>query len=55
MKPTKLHAVVAGVLEIEPEELNSDSDLTDFELFDSVGVLTLMIELDQQMGIKMES
>ena len=53
MKRSALREIVAEVLEIEPDELDSGTDLTTIELFDSVSVLTLMIELDEQCGIKM--
>lgn len=52
MKHTDLRRIVADVLEIDPELLYSDTDLTQFETFNSVAVLTLMIELDMQAGVK---
>ena len=53
MKREDLREIVAEELEVEPEELDSGTDLTTIEMFDSVSVLTLMIELDEQCGIKM--
>lgn len=53
MKRSDLRAIVASVLEVEPEELTPEAELASFELFDSVSVLTLMIELDEKAGIKM--
>jgi acyl carrier protein len=53
VKRAELRKVVAEVLEIEPDVLDSDTDLTAIETFDSVSVLTLMIALDEQAGIKM--
>jgi len=49
----ELRQIVAGALEIEPDRLQADADLHQFEAFDSVGVLSLMIELDEKAGIKM--
>lgn len=53
MKSSDLRQIVADVLEINPELLHSDADLTKFTGFTSVAVLTLMIELDTQAAIKM--
>jgi acyl carrier protein len=53
MKREELRRIVADVLEIKPEQLGSDTDLTAIETFDSVGILTLMIALDEQGGIKL--
>jgi acyl carrier protein len=53
MKRTDLRRMVADVLEIDPELLHSTVELSKFESFNSVAVLTLMIELDMQAGIKM--
>jgi acyl carrier protein len=52
MKRADLKSIVAGVLEINPDHLNSDTDLSTIDAFDSVNVLTLMIALDEQAGIK---
>jgi acyl carrier protein len=49
----ELRRIVAGALEIEPDLLQADADLRQFESFDSVGVLSLMIELDEKAGVKM--
>lgn len=54
MKRTELKTIVADVLEVDPDELQPDTDLTVLEMFDSVSVLTLMIELDERAQIKME-
>ncbi|NWF78907.1 MAG: hypothetical protein HXY37_02535 [Chloroflexi bacterium] len=53
MKRADLRRIVADVLEIDPELLQSGTDLTQIETFNSVAVLTLMIELDMQAGVKM--
>lgn len=53
MTKAELRGIVADVLEIEPDELSSDTDLTMIETFDSVAVLTLIIELDEKVGLKM--
>lgn len=54
MTRAELRRIVAGALEIEPDRLQADADLRQFEAFDSVGVLSLMIELDEKAGIKMD-
>ncbi|NTV99793.1 MAG: acyl carrier protein [Oscillochloris sp.] len=48
-----LRKIVAEGLEIDPELLEPDTDLTTIETFDSVAVLMLMLALDEQAGIKM--
>jgi acyl carrier protein len=48
-----LKRIVADVLEIEPGQLESGTQLKSFETFDSVSLLSLMIELDEKAGIKM--
>lgn len=53
MKRADLRRIVADVLEIDPELLQSTTDLTQLETFNSVAVLTLMIELDMQASVKM--
>lgn len=53
MKRVALRKIVADVLEIDPELLGVDTDLTTIETFDSVCVLMLMLELDNQASIKM--
>lgn len=53
MKRVELQALVASVLEIDPELLEPETDLTSFESFDSVAVLTLMLDLDEHAGIRM--
>jgi acyl carrier protein len=52
MKRADLRAIVAGILEIDPNRLSPETDLNSIETFDSVNVLTLMIALDEQAGIK---
>lgn len=53
VKRSELRQIVAGVLEVKPEELNGDSDLTTIGTFDSVSVLSLMVELGEKAGIRM--
>ena len=53
MTRDELRRIVAEVLEIEPGELQSDTELSGFETFDSVSVLSLMIDLDEKGGIKL--
>jgi acyl carrier protein len=53
MKRSDLKAIVAEILEIETGSLGSDFDLRSIETFDSVTVLTLMIALDEQAGVKL--
>jgi acyl carrier protein len=50
---TELKQIVADVLEIDPEALEPTTELKSFETFDSVSVLSLMIELDEKAGIKL--
>lgn len=52
MKRTELREIVAAVLEIRPEELNPETNLTTIETFDSVSTLTLMVELGEKAGIR---
>lgn len=53
MKRDELRAIVADVLEVAPTSLTADTVLADFETFDSVTVLTLMVELSDRAGIQM--
>ena len=53
MKRADLKSIVAEVLEIEPSELEADTNLRDFDTYDSVNVLMLMVALDEQAGIKL--
>ena len=52
MKRADLRAIVAGILEVDPNSLASGTDLNSIDTFDSVNVLSLMITLDEQAGIK---
>jgi acyl carrier protein len=52
MKRADLRAIVASVLEIDPTSLGAETDLNSIDTFDSVSILTLMIMLDEQAGIK---
>lgn len=52
MTRADLKAIVAGVLEIEPGLLAAETEFNSIESFDSVSVLTLMIALDEQAGIR---
>jgi acyl carrier protein len=47
-----LRAIVAGILEVDPSSLVADAVLNSIDNYDSVSVLTLMIALDEQAGIK---
>jgi acyl carrier protein len=51
LKRDDLRAIVANVFEIEAEELVSDTDLTALPMYDSVLVLTLMVELSDRAGV----
>jgi acyl carrier protein len=53
VKKDELRKIVADVLEIEAGQLLPDTDLVGIDTFDSVGVLTLMVALDEQAGIKL--
>ena len=50
MNRDELRRVVADILELEPGELEPDTDLRSIEAFDSVSILSLMIELHDQAG-----
>jgi acyl carrier protein len=52
MKRADLRDIVAGVLEVDPNSLGPSVDLNAIDTYDSVSVLTLMIALDEQAGIK---
>jgi acyl carrier protein len=53
MKRTELREIVATELDVSPDELQPDLELNTIETFDSVGILTLTIVLDEKAGIKM--
>ena len=53
MKKQKLRQVVAEILEADPDSLRSETDLRALTGFDSVNILSLMIALDEQAGIKL--
>jgi len=54
VKRKDLQAVVAKILEVEPDELRAEVVLESIEAYDSVTVLSLMIRLDEAAGIKLE-
>lgn len=54
MKRADLKVIVAGVLEMDPALLSADTDLKTIPTFDSVAVLTLIVELDEKAGIKLQ-
>lgn len=53
MKEEQLRNLVAEVIEADPTAIRSDTDLRALPGFDSVNILSLMIVLDEQMGIKL--
>ena len=53
MKRDDLRVLVAEILEADPATLRSDLELTSLDNFDSVMLLSLMIRLDEEAGIKM--
>lgn len=53
MKQEQLQRLVAEVIEADPAGIASDTDLRALPGFDSVNVLSLMIALDEQMGIRL--
>jgi acyl carrier protein len=55
MKKSDLKAVVAELIEVEPADLEPETDLSTIDTFDSVSVLGLIVSLDDQFGIKMSS
>jgi acyl carrier protein len=48
----ELKKIVADVLEVDPGQLAPEVQLGSIDTFDSVSVLTLIIELDEKAGIK---
>ena len=53
MSLNDLRQIVAGVLEVEPEQLTPETDLRQFDTFDSVNVLNLMMTLNIEANIQM--
>jgi acyl carrier protein len=53
VKRDELRAVVAEILEVEPSALQTAVELSSFDNFDSVILLSLMIRLDEAANIKM--
>ena len=53
MKRDELKGVVAAIVEVDPAELNAETDLHTCPAFDSVSILSLMIALDEQAGIQL--
>jgi acyl carrier protein len=53
VKRDELRALVAEILEIDPQALRSEVELASLENYDSVMLLSLMIQLDEGAGIKM--
>jgi acyl carrier protein len=49
----ELRKIVADVLEVDPSQLAPEVELGSFQTFDSVAVLTLIIELDEKAGIRL--
>lgn len=42
--------IIADILEVEPEELQEDMVLEDFETWDSVAVLSVIAMMDEHFG-----
>jgi acyl carrier protein len=53
VKRDELRALVAEILEIDPQSLRSEVELASLDNYDSVMLLSLMIRLDEGAGIKM--
>lgn len=53
MKRAELKKIVADVLEVDPRQLTPEVELGSFQTFDSVAVLTLIIELDEKAGLRL--
>lgn len=45
-----LKNIIAGELEVAPEDLNSDKVLADIDTWDSVVALSLMVILGEELG-----
>lgn len=53
MNLMELRMIVAEILEIEPELLDSTTELATVDTYDSMHKLMLMLDLDEQVGIKL--
>jgi len=53
VKRQDLRRIVADVLEIDPDLLAPEAVLGEFENYDSVTVLSLMVELDEKAGVRL--
>lgn len=53
MKCDELRNIVAEVIEADASEITSDTDLRALPGFDSVNVLSLMIVLDERLGVRL--
>ncbi len=42
--------IIADILEVEPDELDEDMALDDFETWDSVAVLSVIAMMDEKFG-----
>ena len=53
MKRKDLFAIIAEVLEVDASEVTSDKELSSFEMYDSVNVLSLMVALDSKAKVRL--
>ena len=49
-----LRKIVASTLDCEPLSLQEDTILANIENFDSVSILSLMVVLDDEVGVKLD-
>jgi len=53
MKEEQLRNLVAEVFEADAAQINDETNLRSLPAFDSVNVLSLMIALDERMGVRL--
>lgn len=54
MKRETLREIVATVLDCQVEQLTNSAVLQEIENYDSVNILSLMVALDDEAGIKLD-
>lgn len=50
----KVISIIAGVLEVKPEEISLDSSIGDFPKWDSLGNLTILQEIQDEFDIELD-
>jgi acyl carrier protein len=54
MTRLEFKSMVGKIIETDPGRLGPDTELRKLGGFDSLNILTLMIELDERLGIRLE-